>query len=373
MPRFFPVSVANRTVPCSKESAKVRKKFFCISYLRGFLAKIMKKIAFWYHNARPIALPQSLLPAITAVASASSLETFSWLPALLAVAGVALAHLGMNLADDWFDYQVRSGETRQELASDGMRARVVKYPYLTSGQATPRQLLAATAVFLSLAAVIGLVLAFMRGMTVVYMAMIAFFVGISYSGKPFRLCFKGWGEAVIFLMFGPLLMTGVFYAATGVFSGKIAWISVAVGLLVANIVYTHSIMDVEPDKRMGKYTMAHLMGGAKGRILLSAMFNFLPYLLVSAGVACRQLHPAYLATWAVFPLSLWLVRSLRSFCSGKEEDARTRWWVAPEKDFEAYRKAGVEWFMLRWLTSRNIIMFFCLVLLVVGFVFPENW
>ena len=332
------------------------------------------KIAFWYHNARPIALPQSLLPAITALAAASGTESFSWLPAVLAVLGVGLAHLGMNLADDWFDYQVHFGETRQELASDGIRARVHKYPYLTSGQATPNQLLVATAVFLLLAACIGGVLVWMRGITIVYLALAAFVIGISYSGKPFRLAFRGWGEAVIFLMFGPLCMTGVFYAATGVFSGKIAWISVAVGLLVANIIYTHSIMDAEPDLRMGKRTMAHLMGGTTGRLLLSGVFNFVPYVLITVGVIVKQLHWAYLFVWAVFPLSVWLVRSLRAFCTGKkEENMQTRWWVAPKKDFEAYRQAGIEWFMLRWLTARNIIMFFCIILVAVSFIFPETW
>lgn len=332
------------------------------------------RIAFWYHNARPIALPQSLLPAITAVAVASGMETFSWGAALLAVLGVALAHLGMNLADDWFDYRVHSGETRLELASDGMRARVIKYPYLTSGQATPRQLLTATVVFLSLAAAVGGVLIWMRGLYIVYLMLAAFLIGISYSGQPFRLGFRGWGEMVIFLMFGPLLMSGVFYAATGVFSARIAWISVAVGLLVTNIVYTHSIMDAEPDRRMGKRTMAHLMGGTTGRLLLSGVFNFVPYVLITVGVCLKQLHWAYLLVWMVFPLSVWLVRSLHAFCSGKKEEGmQTRWWVAPKKDFENYRKAGIEWFMLRWLTSRNIIMFFCFILLAVSFIFPETW
>ena len=332
------------------------------------------RIAFWYHNARPISLPQSLLPAITALAAASGTEGFSWVAGILAVIGVGLAHLGMNLADDWFDYKVHFGETRQQLASDGIRARVVKYPYITSGQATPKQLLIATAVFLFLAACIGFVLAYMRGLPVLYLAFAAFLLGIFYSGKPLRLAFRGWGEAVIFLMFGPLCMTGVFYAATGVFSGKIAWISVAVGLLVTNIVYTHSIMDAEPDLRMGKRTMAHLMGGYKGQLVLSGIFNFVPYLLITAGVIVKQLHWAYLAVWIVFPLSVWLMRSLTEFCSGKkEENMQTRWWVAPKKDFEDYRKAGIEWFMIRWLTARNIITFFCIILLAVSFIFPETW
>lgn len=61
----------------------------------------MKKIMFWIKNARDIALPQSMLPCILAIGMSLSYETFSWWLALLSLIGVAAAHLGMNLADDY--------------------------------------------------------------------------------------------------------------------------------------------------------------------------------------------------------------------------------------------------------------------------------
>lgn len=108
---------------------------------------------FWYRNSRPLSLPQSMLPALTAVAS---------------VIGTICLHLGMNLLDDWFDWKEGSAEARQKVANEG---------------------------------------------------------------------FRGLGELVIFLMFGPLLMTGVYYAITGMVDWKIAWLSIAVGLLVTNFIY----------------------------------------------------------------------------------------------------------------------------------------
>ncbi|MDE5731803.1 MAG: hypothetical protein K2H95_02020, partial [Bacteroidales bacterium] len=59
---------------------------------------------------------------------------------------------------------------------------------------------------------------------------------------------------------GPLMMTGIYYAVTGTLDWKILWLSAAVGLLVTNIVYSHSVLDSVPDRKMGKKTMAHLMG-----------------------------------------------------------------------------------------------------------------
>lgn len=326
----------------------------------------MGKISFWLHNARHISLPQSLLPAVTAVCVGAASGSFSWPAAVLSVFGVAFAHLGMNLADDAFDYTIRSGETRQALASEGIRARVVKYPYLSSGEADMRQLLAVTALFLGLAACCGFAVALLRGWEILWFALAGFVIGFSYSGPPLRLGFRGFGECVIFLMFGPLLMTGTFYAVSGSLSSEILWLSVAVGLLVTNIIYSHSVMDAEPDLKMGKHTLAHLMGSEKGQLVMAGMINFLPYILVATGVVLEQLHPAYLSVFLVLPLSVWLVGSLRDFLRGKQVEPVVRPWMGPMRDFEKYRQAGIGWFMIRWLAARNIVTFFCLIILLVS-------
>lgn len=330
---------------------------------------LMGKIRFWFNNARPISLPQSMLPALTAVALSSGTGEFSWIAALACVIGVMFAHLGMNLLDDWFDYYKGSGEARQKVTSEGFRGRMVKYPYITSGEATPKQLLVATGVFLAIAALMGCVVIAIRGLMILWWMLAGFLIGFSYSGGPLKLGFRGLGEMVIFIMFGPLMMTGVYYAITGTVSPKIAWLSIAVGLLVTNIVYSHSVLDSVPDKKMGKFTMAHLMGSDKGMLYLSGVLNVLPYVLVAAGVALGQLHPAYLAVVTVMPLSIWLVKSLSDFVYKKDVPVQTRWWMGPMGDFEKYRAAGIDWFLLRWLTARNIVQFFCLIAATVSLIF----
>ncbi|MDR1673737.1 MAG: prenyltransferase, partial [Bacteroidales bacterium] len=72
----------------------------------------MNVIRFWYRNARPVSLPQSLLPSVLAVCLSFSTPAFSWWLALLAVVGVALAHLSLNLFDDYFDYRKNKTDYR---------------------------------------------------------------------------------------------------------------------------------------------------------------------------------------------------------------------------------------------------------------------
>jgi 1,4-dihydroxy-2-naphthoate octaprenyltransferase len=119
----------------------------------GQKQKLMNIIRFWLQNARSIALPQSMLPAIVAVCSALPLAGFSIYLSLLAVFGVAMAHLSLNLFDDYFDYKVKGAEFRDAMVRKGFRARIAKCPYITSGQVTLRQLLIACLVFGAIACV----------------------------------------------------------------------------------------------------------------------------------------------------------------------------------------------------------------------------
>ena len=62
----------------------------------------MKRLIYWIQNARAVALPQSALPALVAVFMAVGNENFSIGLSIVAVIGVMLAHLSVNLFDDYF-------------------------------------------------------------------------------------------------------------------------------------------------------------------------------------------------------------------------------------------------------------------------------
>lgn len=328
----------------------------------------MNKLKFWINNARHISLPQSMLPCILAISMSLIHEDFSWWLALLAVAGVACAHLGMNLADDWFDYKVGSGEKRKTMASEGMRARIHKYPYLTSGEATLKELAIAIIAFLTVAVIIGGIVIIFRGLVPLYLMIAGGFLGICYSGWPFHLSYHGYGELVIGLMFGPLLMIGVQYASCGVFDWSILIVSIAVGLLVTNIVYSHSVLDRTADAQMDKLTLARLLKDKKSMLAASAIFNFLPFLLIIIGACLKILHPAYLSTLILLPMAAYLWNSLRLFVYEKDTEIKIQPWMGPMGDFKAYREYGIDWFMLRWLMARNLISFFSLILVVVNII-----
>lgn len=328
----------------------------------------MNKLNFWIKNARHISLPQSLLPCFLAIAMAFLHDGFCWWLALLAVAGVACAHLGMNLTDDYFDYKVGSGEKRMNVISNGMRARMHKYPYLASGEASVKELLIAIVCFFAVAAAVGAVVIAFRGLVPLYLMVAGAFLGISYSGWPFHLSYHGYGELVIGLMFGPMLMIGVHYASCGSLDWNIVIASVAIGLLVTNIVYSHSVLDKEADEEMDKLTFARLLNGRKAMLAASAVLNFMPFVLIIIGVCLGLMHPACLSVLVLLPMAGYLWLSLGKFVYGQPVTIKIRPWMGPMGDFKAYREYGIDWFMFRWLLARNLISFFALILIIVNII-----
>lgn len=326
----------------------------------------MNTLKFWIKNARDIALPQSILPALLAVSMAAVHPDFSWWSALVALFGVVCAHLGFNLADDYFDYRHNDVEARKKVTAEGFRTHMEKCHYIESGEATPKELLMAMCAFLAVAGVAGGVVWWFRGWPVAVLTLAGLLLGISYSGKPLELGYHGLGELVIGVMFGPLLMIGMQFAACGVFDDKIVWVSAAVGLLVTNIVYSHAVLDLKADAQAGKMTFARLLRTRGAMLSFSGLFNLLPFAILIVGVAVGQLHWAYLSVLPLLPMGIYLIYSLAAHLDDKAIPFEPRWWMGPMGNFELYRQHNMDWFLIRWLVARNLVTFFCLILAIVN-------
>ena len=174
----------------------------------------------WLNNARSVSLMQSSMPALLAVVLAIGQPGFNLWLAILAVVGVMCAHLGMNLADDYFDYRADMLSDRDKVIRRGFRAMTEKYPYLTDGSVTSGGLLSAIFSFGGVAAFCGALIFLVRTLSngftgmcgswwIVVVAVLTGFLGWFYSAPPLKLAYRGLGEPVIGVIFGPLLMRGV--------------------------------------------------------------------------------------------------------------------------------------------------------------------
>ncbi len=326
----------------------------------------MSRISFWLNNARYVSLGQSLLPAFVALCLAIDQPSFSWIYALLGILGVALAHLSFNLFDDYFDYKKNGPGIRNEIANSGMRARIGKCEYIVSGEATPRQLFYVASFFGMAAMAVGIIVLSARGWPIALIVGITALLGISYAGDPLRLSYRGLGEITIAIIFGPLLMSGIYYAACGTFTPALWFLSIPIGLLAANILYTHDVMDYEADKKIDKRTLCVVTGNQKINLVFSALFIFIPYILILSGIITGYLSKWFFFIFLTLPqaVSLWYL--LTQFVKYPYKEFPRRWWMGPMEKWNDIRSAGIDWFMIRWYLSRNLVILFCVIIIIIA-------
>jgi len=316
----------------------------------------MKKIKFWLRNARAGSLVQSLMPAVVAVVFSVFQPRFSLFLAVLAVVGVACAHLTFNLVDDYFDYRSHETGYRDMLARAGFRAYTAKCPYITEGKATLQDLKKAIFVFAGITLGCGAVIFFFRGWSVLVIAAITAFLGVFYSGAPLRLSYHGLGEPVIGVIFGPLNVMGVSLASCGVLCGECLLAGVIFGLLVTNILYCHSVLDYEADQSVNKKTFAGLFSTGESRLSCSFILIFASYGMIAAAVLLGRYSAWYLIVFLSLPYAVDLFRSMKRF----QEDPKApvvwkKWYGNAGMDWSQTQAAGLDWFLQRWLLARNLV------------------
>ena len=328
---------------------------------------VIQRILFWIRCARYVSLPQSLLPGVTAFIFAMQEPSFSWLFGLLGLIAIALAHLSFNLFDDYFDFKKNDVQIRNKMSDSGMRARIGKCDYLISREATPTQLLRSAAIFGSLALFIGIFFLIYWGWPILIFIFLLGFFGISYSAPPFRFSYRGLGELLIGFIFGPLLMSGLYFASTGVVNSSVWFLAFPIGLLVSNILFTHDIMDFEADKKSGKRTLCVIINNQKTNLIVSLFFIFTPYLIVLLGIIFHYLSGWMFLLFITLPQAIMLHYLLVRFVKEPKREFSPTWWLQPMELWKDIKEAGIDWFMIRWYLSRNLLIFFCFLIIVGSF------
>lgn len=226
---------------------------------------------------------------------------------LLTVLGVAFAHAGSNLLNDYYDFrQGADAANRNRTPFSGGS------PHLVEGTVAPRTFAALGLGALAVAALCGVLLAAIvdRGVgPILWLAVAGAAGGFFYTAPPFRFSYSGMGEPVILLCFGPLPVMGAYYVQTGILSGSTFLASLPLAFLITNIIWINQFPDFEGDRAGGKRTLVVRLGPATARFgyhaLAAAGFGTLILLVVSG-----HLPPGALAGLLALPLAVLAARGL---------------------------------------------------------------
>ena len=201
-----------------------------------------------------------------------------WGLLLLAILGLVLAHAANNMINDYFDLE---GGVDTD---DYVRALYAPHPIL-SGWVTKRQLGAAILLVNALDLGIMLALTAARGPLVIAFALAGLFISVFYVAPPIRLKHIGLGEPGVFLVWGPLMVAGTFFVATGQLPGWVWIASLPYAILVTTVLFGKHIDKIEADAKKGVRTLPVILGERRARLVAQAlMIAFYPIVVGAAVV-----------------------------------------------------------------------------------------
>jgi 1,4-dihydroxy-2-naphthoate octaprenyltransferase len=272
---------------------------------RGRLDPVSK----WLYLTRAGVLPMTLVAA--AVAGLLAIfrgDDVSWGWFALASVGIVGAHMANNLMNDLFDLGV--GTDRE----DYPRNLYSPHPVL-SGVITRRGLAACALVVNTICLAIMIVLTIARGWPIVAFALGGFLLSAAYTAPPLRLKKRGLGEPTVLVVWGPLMVGGTYYAATGTIPGAVVLASLPYALLCTTVLMGKHIDKIPWDAADGTHTLPVIMGESAARRLTQGMF-VLFYVSIVALVIARVLPVASLLVVLAFPV---LRRTMQAYSKPKPE------------------------------------------------------
>ena len=209
----------------------------------------------------------------------------------MGLAGVACAVVGVEAFNEYFD--ARMGTDRVFNPED--------LPPVTTS------VFWLGVVAFGVALAVGVVLAVWYGWPVIVFALLGGAAAIFYEAPPIRWVYRGFGEAVIGISYGPAMVLGSLFIQTRALSWAAFWASLVPGLLIMSLAVVNAIPDFHQDRLVGKRNLVVRIGrqpavwlylGLAGAGLLSAV----------VGVALQVFPKACLLSLLALP---WLMRSAR--------------------------------------------------------------
>ncbi|HJP89573.1 MAG TPA: LLM class flavin-dependent oxidoreductase, partial [Candidatus Limnocylindrales bacterium] len=268
--------------------------------------KVRRRIAATWEILRPFAYTASVIPVLAGAALAAVDGAFSFLPFLAALIGGVLLHSGTNIVNEIYD--VRKG-VDTIISPRGSHA-------IVKGRMTERSAFVTAGIAFVLAIVIGVYLIALRGPAIIVLGLLGLIGGYGYTAPPFQYKYRALGVPLVFLLMGPLMVVGTYFAITGSWSAVALVLSIPVGCLVAAILHGNEWRDIGEDSRAGITTLSSRIGKEWAHYGYVALVLG-AYITLGLAVAFRLLPPATLLAILSLPFLAQVVRSAELGATGQ--------------------------------------------------------
>ena len=187
--------------------------------------------------------------------------------------GIFLVLVGVELFNEYFDAK-----------EGGDRIFSLEKPNI------PEYFFALGLFLFALALFIGLYLSLQIGWTILLFSFLGFLGAYFYVGPPLRWAYRGLGEIVIAVCYGPLMVLGSYYLQ----AGRVDFIPLLASLICALLIFSLSLSNELPDyiqdKLVGKRNIVVRLGKEKA-IKVFSLSLICAFILLGLGV-----------WWKIFPI-----------------------------------------------------------------------
>ena len=209
-----------------------------------------RRLGALYEILRPFAFTASVIPVLAGAALAWVDDLWNWAPFIAALLGAVFLHAGTNIVNEVYD--VRKGV--DTITSPRASHAIVK------GRMSERTALLIAGIFFALAIAVGLYLVWLRGPAIIVLGLLGLIGGWGYTAPPLEYKNRALGVPIVFLLMGPLMVEGSYFAVSGEWSLTALVLSIPVGLLVAAILHGNEWRDIREDSRAGISTLSGRIG-----------------------------------------------------------------------------------------------------------------
>lgn len=144
------------------------------------------------------------------------------------------------------------------------------------------------------------------GWPILLFSFLGFLSAYFYVGPPLKLAYRGLGEIVIALSYGPLMFLGSYYLQTQKIDILPFFLSLICALSIFCLSIVNEVPDYYQDKLVGKKNLVVRLGKQKAMLLLTFTLFFM-FLLLISGIILKKIPAISMLTFLALP---WILKSL---------------------------------------------------------------
>jgi 1,4-dihydroxy-2-naphthoate octaprenyltransferase len=285
------------TIPAPGRLARWRHALSTVNPPEGELDGVSR----WLVITRAGVLPMTLTAGAVAGLLAARRPGFAAGWFALSFVGIVLAHISNNLLNDLLDTDTGLD------SEDYPRALYAPHPILSGMISRDGLLRAAVAVNVADGVILAVLIG-ARGWLVLVFGLAGLALNVAYTAPPLRLKKRGLGELDVLAVWGPLMIAGTYYAATGSVPWQVWPASIPYGLLCTAVLMGKHIDKLPWDEAAGVRTLPVMLGERRARTATAGLMVAFYVAVVACVVAGALPWPA-LASFGALPL---LRRALRA-------------------------------------------------------------